>query len=96
MTELGLNEILYISGYLVLINGVTWLVYGWDKWKAARGGWRVPERNLILLAIIGGSAGALLAMVFFRHKTRHVKFTLGVPVIIIGQLSLFWWLYRAG
>ncbi len=74
--------------YLVLVNAVTFTVYYLDKRKAINKKWRIPEHDLILLAIFGGSVGALLAMKIFRHKTRHAKFYIGIPVILIIQLIL--------
>ena len=81
--------------YLIAINVVTFLVYGLDKWKAKRDAWRISETTLLLLAAAGGSVGALLGMQIFRHKTKHVKFTVGVPVILLVQVALvIWWLLR--
>ena len=81
--------------YLIAINVVTFLVYGLDKWKAKRDAWRISESTLLLLAAAGGSVGALLGMQIFRHKTKHVKFTVGVPVILLVQVALgIWWLLR--
>jgi len=74
--------------YLLLINLVTFIVYGADKRKAKKSKWRVPEATLLLLAAIGGSLGALAGMNIFRHKTQHKKFTIGVPVIIVLQAVL--------
>ncbi len=79
-----------IKIYLLVINLITFLVAGLDKLAAIRHRWRIPEKNLILLALLGGSMGLYLSMTIFRHKTRHLKFTLGVPVIIISQLLLIW------
>ena len=79
--------------YLIGINVVTLLVYGLDKWKAKRDAWRISESTLLLLAAAGGSVGALLGMQIFRHKTKHVKFTVGVPAILIVQVAIaIWWL----
>ena len=83
-----------LSGYLILINLVTWAGYGLDKWKARRGKWRVPEKTLLLLALAGGSVGALAAMVMFHHKTHKAKFYIGVPLILILECVLgavIWW-----
>ena len=80
--------------YLIVINVLTFLLYGIDKWKAQRSKWRIPEGTLILLAAVGGSIGALLGMYLFRHKTKHLKFTLGVPAILIIQASLIYFLLR--
>ena len=76
--------------YLIGINVLTFLLYGFDKWKARRGKWRIPEDTLIWLAIVGGSIGALLGMNLFRHKTQHKKFTLGVPAIFVAQIALIY------
>jgi uncharacterized membrane protein YsdA (DUF1294 family) len=74
--------------YLVVINIVTFITYGIDKRKAIKKLWRIPEATLILLAAVGGSIGALLGMLFFHHKTKHRKFTIGVPVILALQLII--------
>ena len=74
--------------YLLVINVVTFLVYGFDKWRAKRDAWRVPEKTLLLLAVIGGSIGAILGMYTFRHKTKKAKFVILVPLIIILQMAL--------
>ena len=88
--------------WLVLINVITFFVFGLDKWKAKRKEKnekvrRVPERTLLLLAALGGSVGALLAMRAFRHKTLHRAFKLGVPLILNLQTVIPYglWLYFA-
>lgn len=63
-----------------------------DKLKAKRGAWRIPEKTLIGVAAAGGSVGTLIGMYLFRHKTRRIKFTLGIPLILIVQLALTLWL----
>ena len=63
-----------------------------DKLKAKRGAWRIPEATLLGVAAIGGSIGALAGMYTFRHKTRHIKFTLGIPLILIAQIALATWI----
>lgn len=91
------NILLY---YLLVVNLLTFLAYGLDKWKAVRNGRksggktrhnnrlsrRIPEASLLLLAVLGGSPAALLAMYLFRHKTLHKKFRYGVPAILLLQL----------
>ena len=72
--------------YLVLVNIAAFGMYGMDKQKAIRKQWRIPEAQLLAVAAIGGSAGALLGMQFFHHKTRKWKFRLGVPLILAAQL----------
>ena len=64
-------------------------MYGIDKWKAHRKQWRISEKMLLFLAVIGGSAGALAGMYIFHHKTLHKKFTIGVPLILVIQVMIF-------
>ena len=91
--------------WLLLINLVTFLVFGLDKWKARRkvrneAVRRVPEKTLFLLSILGGSIGALLGMRVFHHKTLHRSFRYGIPAILILQIlipvGIAIWRLRAG
>ncbi|MDE7390439.1 MAG: DUF1294 domain-containing protein [Lachnospiraceae bacterium] len=68
--------------YFLVINIAAFAAFGIDKFRAKRGAWRVSESTLIAFAAVGGSIGALLGMYVFHHKTRHLKFTVGVPVIL--------------
>ena len=79
--------------WLAAINLVTFAVYGIDKAKAKRGAWRVPEKTLFLLPLLGGSLGALLGMRVFHHKTKHWYFMWGIPLILLAQIALAVWLY---
>jgi uncharacterized membrane protein YsdA (DUF1294 family) len=81
------NALLY---YLIVINIVTFLVYGIDKWKAKQGSWRISEATLLILAVIGGSIGALLGMKIWHHKTMHKKFKYGLPLILLVQIALIY------
>ena len=74
--------------YLILINLITFLTFGADKRRAKRDQWRIRERTLFLLAVIGGSVGALLGMYVFHHKTRHWYFCVGMPAILLLQIAL--------
>ena len=85
------NALLY---YLIVINIATFLVYGIDKWKAKQGSWRISEATLLILAVIGGSIGALLGMKVWRHKTMHKKFKYGLPLILIIQIILIGYLSK--
>ena len=78
--------------YLLIINVVTFIVYGIDKYKAKHAKWRIPEATLLLLAAIGGSIGAWCGMKVWHHKTMHKKFKYGVPVIFILQVALAVWI----
>ena len=99
MTELSAIHI--AIAYLVIINVVTFFVYGIDKWRSAEGRlypkglkkakhakWRVSEVTLLFLAVIGGSIGAWLGMKTWHHKTLHKKFRYGIPIIILLQVAL--------
>ena len=79
-----------VIAYLALINIITFIVFGVDKYKARNHKWRVPEATLFLLALIGGSVGAILGMYTFRHKTRKWYFVIGMPLILIIQLAATW------
>ena len=78
--------------YLVLINLAAFLLMGIDKFRARRELWRIPEKVLFGSALLGGSIGAIAGMFFFRHKTRHLSFRLGLPVILLLQIVLYIWL----
>ena len=82
----------YVLSYLAAINLVTFLVYGIDKLRAKRGAWRIPEKTLFLLPILGGSVGAIAGMKVFHHKTKHWYFKYGLPLILILQIALVVWL----
>ncbi len=84
-----MDGVLYALCYLCVINLVTLIAYGADKLAAIRGARRAREDRLLLLAAVGGSVGALIGMLLFRHKIRKPKFFLGVPVILGLQLALF-------
>ena len=81
----GQNAILC---YFCIVNLAALLIYGWDKLCAKMNRWRVPEVVLLAFAAIGGSLGAMIAMQIFRHKTQHLKFKFGVPIIFILQIAL--------
>jgi len=74
--------------YVVLVNVVAFLLYGFDKWQARKGKRRISEKTLLALAIFGGSAGAYVGMYLFHHKTKKVKFYLGIPMIILLQVGI--------
>jgi uncharacterized membrane protein YsdA (DUF1294 family) len=74
--------------YLIGINIVTFLIYGIDKWKAKHNKWRTSEATLLILAVIGGSVGALFGMKVWHHKTMHKNFKYGLPLILLAQIAL--------
>ena len=74
--------------YLAVINVVTFIMYGIDKWKAKRSKWRIREAALLGLAVLGGSIGAWLGMKVWHHKTKHKKFKYGIPLIFVAQIVI--------
>ena len=93
MKDINLLHIVLI--YLVIINVVSFFIYGFDKWKAKKSKMRIREAALLGLAVLGGSIGAWLGMKVWHHKTLHKKFKYGVPTIIIVQLALIvYYLYE--
>ena len=79
--------------WLAVINLLTFIVYGADKRRARKGKWRVPEKTLFLLPLLGGSIGALLGMRVCHHKTKHWYFVWGIPAILLAQIALAVWIY---
>ncbi|MCC0637496.1 DUF1294 domain-containing protein [Clostridioides sp. ES-S-0190-01] len=79
-----------ISIYFIIINIIGLSSMYIDKKKAIKNKWRIKETTLLAIAIIGGSIGSIIGMYSFRHKTKHIKFTLGIPFIILLQLLLFY------
>ena len=81
---------------LIALNLVAFALYGLDKLKAKRGAWRIPEATLLLIAALGGSLGALLGMELFRHKTKHWKFKVLVPLFLAAHIALGIYLVKSG
>ena len=72
--------------WLSIINLIAFFAMGNDKYRAETGKWRIPEKNLFLMAELGGSLGGICGMYVFHHKTQHKKFSVGFPAILILQL----------
>ena len=81
---------------LAAVNLLSFTLYGIDKLKAKRGAWRISEATLLLIALFGGSLGALLGMELFRHKTRHWKFKILVPVFLALHIALGIYILKSG
>ncbi len=77
-----------ILGYLVIMNVIAFAAMGVDKSRAKRGAWRIPEKTLFSLSLLGGSIGALAGMYTFRHKTKHLKFVAGMPAVLVLHITL--------
>ena len=84
--------------YLAVISLISFIVTAWDKFCAKRDMWRVPEKTLLILSALGGSVAMYITMKTIRHKTKHPKFMVGIPVIIFLQAAaiaaLIYFLYR--
>lgn len=76
----------FVLAYLIIVNIVAFALYGADKKRAEKHQWRIKESVLIGIAAIGGSIGAIVGMQTYRHKTKHLKFTIGVPMILGLQM----------
>ena len=74
--------------YLLIINAAGFILMLVDKVKARKNLWRIPEATLFLVAAIGGSVGSILGMYTFRHKTKHIKFIVGMPLILAAQIVI--------
>ena len=80
--------------YLLTVNAAGFFSMLVDKLYAKKKLWRIPEATLLTIALMGGSLGSLVGMYTVRHKTKHPKFAVGIPVILFGQLLLFLWIIR--
>lgn len=83
-----METIYWLISYAVIINIIAFTSMGIDKRKAKKRAWRIPEATLFILAIVGGSIGSIAGMYTFRHKTKHLSFTIGMPAILIVQILL--------
>lgn len=80
--------------YLVIVNVVSFIMYGVDKAKAKLNKWRIPEATLLGISFIGGSLGAFAGMQLFRHKTKHIKFKILAPLFIIFHVVILVVIYK--
>ena len=85
-----MTESLWI--YLVVVNVLAFALYGIDKYKAKAGAWRIPEKTLLGIAVLGGSVGAIAGMKTFHHKTKHWYFRYGLPALLAIQLAAVYFL----
>jgi len=86
-----MNQVLLI--YLLLINAVGFAIMLADKRRARKKLWRIPEATLMTVALLGGSAGCLIGMRVFHHKTKKPKFHLGIPAILTLQAAFAFWFF---
>ncbi|MCI8497100.1 MAG: DUF1294 domain-containing protein [Clostridiales bacterium] len=86
-------KVYILFGYLLLVSLISVLITVSDKRRAKTGKWRVPEATLLLFSALGGSAAMLITMKKIRHKTKKVKFMVGIPLILIAQIILIGFLW---
>ena len=86
--------LIILAIYLILINLIAVIVTIYDKLCAVKRRWRVKESTLLLLSALGGSICMYITMLLIRHKTRHIKFMLGIPLILIVQLIIAFLIWR--
>lgn len=89
----GIDARTVLLVYLAAVNLILFAVMGADKSRARRRARRVPERTLFALCLLGGGAGGVLGMCVFRHKTRHLKFVIGFPLILIAEAAFLFLLF---
>ena len=89
-----MKNIFLLQVLLIIVNGISLTTFGIDKLKGKQGGWRIPESKLLLIAFLG-PFGAYIGMLFFRHKTRKLKFLL-VPIFLLIQAFLIMYFYFVG
>lgn len=85
----------FLGIFSLLLNFLSFTVIGFDKKQAKIKGWRVPEKNILFLAFIGGAAGAYAGMIYFRHKTKHMVFYYGLLLLIFVNLLTVYYLVKA-
>ena len=90
---LGLINWKYVLIYVLAINVIGFFAMGIDKLKAKKDWWRIPEGTLMMLCLLGGGIGTIAGMYTFRHKTKKLKFTVGMPTILIAEVALIIYLF---
>ncbi len=85
---MSINITFIFCTYLLIINLTGFFLMGIDKKRAKENQWRISEKTLFLTALLAGSLGSIAGMYFFRHKTKHTTFKIGMPCILILQIIL--------
>ncbi len=80
-----------LGGYILALSITGFSTMGVDKRRAEKGRWRIPERTLLLIALLGGGIGTYLGMRYFRHKTKHLSFRILLPAAAIADLLLIFY-----
>lgn len=81
-------ELKYIILYVILINLIGFGIMALDKFKAQRGYWRTPEKTIFTVTLLGGGFGTIAGMYMFRHKTKKLSFTIGLPTILLSEIFI--------
>lgn len=89
-------ELKYVILYFIIINIIGFGIMALDKFKAQKGFWRTPEKTLFTITLLGGGFGTIAGMYIFRHKTKKLKFTIGLPTILISEIVLVIYLLYKG
>lgn len=84
----------YFIFYFIIINIISFILMFLDKRRAIKNKWRISENTLMIVSILGGSIGGILGMYTFRHKTKHLKFKVGIPIILIIQLLILSYVFK--
>ncbi|OPZ92763.1 MAG: hypothetical protein BWY74_01433 [Firmicutes bacterium ADurb.Bin419] len=88
-SSISFDKLFYLAVILIgVINIIGFVIVGADKNKAKKKLWRVPEKTFFLIAVLGGGAGVYIGMLFFRHKTRHWYFMVGIPAIFLVEAAI--------
>lgn len=88
MVQYELFSTKWLIVYLLIINGIGLTAMLIDKLKAERGSWRIPEKTLFMITLLGGGVGTITGMYLFRHKTKKLYFTIGFPVILVSEIFI--------
>ena len=88
-----METVIWIIAYFAAVNLIGYASMGIDKYRAQNHKWRISEAMLFFFAIIGGSIGSIIGMKFFRHKTKHKLFTIGLPIVLVIQILLILYLW---
>lgn len=84
----------YFYFYLILINIVTFILFAIDKKRAKKNQWRIPESQLLFFSLLGGSIGGIIAMKIVKHKTKKPKFTIGMPLLLLINIFIVYYLIK--
>lgn len=82
----------YLYVYILIINIISFCLIGIDKYFAKNNMYRISEKTLVIVSLLLGGIGSFIGMYFFRHKTKHKKFIIGIPIIILLNIFTFYFI----